>query len=133
MCARSAMVATDMRPSSPSSSRMRRSVGSIGLEAGCLGEGPVRGFCLDTMCSIVHNHSRFVQYFSDCAAICATSRTISARSSSRCGEKSGVTIATEIQTRPGRRDTDWDSFLAQLEEVVMQHPVVTRNGYCEGF
>src|SRR5205807_7157774 len=80
-----------------------------------------------------HNHSRFVQYFSDCAAICATSRTISARSSSRCGEKSGVTIATEIQTRPGRRDTDWDSFLAQLEEVVMQHPVVTRNGYCEWF
>jgi hypothetical protein len=43
-----------------------------------------------------------------------------------------VASATEIRTRPGR-DSAWHTFLAQVEEVVMQHPVVTRNHYCAWF
>ncbi len=43
-----------------------------------------------------------------------------------------MATATEVVTTDGVR-ADWDTFMEQVREVVMQHPVVTKNDYCNWF
>jgi pyrroloquinoline quinone (PQQ) biosynthesis protein C len=43
-------------------------------------------------------------------------------------------MATVMSERPSATSgADWDTFLDQVREVVMSHPVVTHNEYCEWF
>jgi len=43
-----------------------------------------------------------------------------------------MATVTEVESAPAVR-ADWDTFLEQVREVVMQHPVVADNGYCIWF
>jgi len=43
-----------------------------------------------------------------------------------------MALAGEVETRHQVR-ADWDTFMEQVKEVVMEHPVVTHNDYCTWF
>jgi hypothetical protein len=43
-----------------------------------------------------------------------------------------VSTLNEVEAAPAVRH-DWDTFMEQVREVVMSHPVVTNNGYCAWF
>ncbi|MGI8847821.1 MAG: hypothetical protein ACR2GX_06115 [Candidatus Dormibacteria bacterium] len=42
-------------------------------------------------------------------------------------------MSTVLSERQAPTGADWDSFMSQVEEVVMSHPVVTSNAYCRWF
>ncbi len=42
-----------------------------------------------------------------------------------------TTVVSEVRSSTGK--ADWDSFLEQVRETVMSHPVVTSNAYCTWF
>lgn len=42
-------------------------------------------------------------------------------------------MSTLLSERQAPTGADWDSFMSQVEEVVMSHPVVTSNAYCQWF